>query len=108
MEKPRTRTGVRSDHEPESNQPGLGPLREAVVFARRQLPRRGQFRQDGLAGLNIALSNVPDGLASGLLAGVNPIYGLYACIMGPIAGGIVSSTRLMVITITSAASLAAG
>ena len=47
-------------------------------------------------------------MASGILVGVNPIYGLYACMVGPIAGGIFSSTRLMIIATTSAASLAAG
>jgi SulP family sulfate permease len=58
--------------------------------------------------LNSALSSVPDGMASGLLAGVNPIYGLYACMVGPIAGGIFSSTHLMVVATTSASALAAG
>ena len=47
-------------------------------------------------------------MASGILVGVNPIYGLYACMVGPIAGGIISSTRLMIIVTTSAASLSAG
>jgi SulP family sulfate permease len=47
-------------------------------------------------------------MASGILVGVNPIYGLYACMVGPIAGGIFSSTRLMIIATTSAASLSAG
>src|SRR4051794_12923609 len=47
-------------------------------------------------------------MASGILVGVNPIYGLYACMVGPIAGGLVSSTQLMIIATTSAASLSAG
>ncbi len=47
-------------------------------------------------------------MASGVLAGVNPVQGLYASIAGPIAGGVGVSTRLMVITTTSAAALAAG
>ena len=47
-------------------------------------------------------------MASGILVGVNPIYGLYACMVGPIAGGIFSSTQLMIIATTSAASLSAG
>jgi SulP family sulfate permease len=36
------------------------------------------------------------------------MYGLYACMVGPIAGSIFSSTRLMIIATTSAASLSAG
>jgi SulP family sulfate permease len=47
-------------------------------------------------------------MASAVLVGVNPIYGLYASMSGPIAGGLTSSTRLMVITTTTAAALAAG
>jgi SulP family sulfate permease len=98
-----------SDVEPEVNQPGLRELREAVAnHLARQWPSRASLREDGIAGLNSAVSSVPDGMASGILVGVNPIYGLYACMVGPIAGGIFSSTRLMIIATTSAASLSAG
>jgi len=47
-------------------------------------------------------------MAAAVLAGVNPVFGLYASFAGPIAGGLTASTRLMVITTTSAAALAAG
>ena len=97
-----------SDVEPEVNQPGLRELREAVANHLARLPSRASLREDGIAGLNSAVSSVPDGMASGILVGVNPIYGLYACMVGPIAGGIFSSTRLMIIATTSAASLSAG
>lgn len=98
-----------TDRATELNQPGLASLREAVSnYARRQAPGPPRLRHDGIAGLNTAISSVPDGMASGLLAGVNPVYGLYACILGPIAGGFLSSAQLMVITTTSAASLMAG
>jgi len=97
------------DVEPEVNQPGLRELREAVAnHLSRRLPSRASLREDGIAGLNSAVSSVPDGMASGILVGVNPIYGLYACMVGPIAGGIFSSTQLMIIATTSAASLSAG
>jgi SulP family sulfate permease len=79
-----------------------------VANARRHLPRGPSRRQDGLAGLNLAVANVPDGMANGVLVGVNPLYGLYATMMGPLVGGFLSSTRLMVITTTAAASLTAG
>jgi sulfate permease, SulP family len=98
-----------SDVEPEVNQPGLRELREAVAnHLARRMPSRASLREDGIAGLNSAVSSVPDGMASGILVGVNPIFGLYACMVGPIAGGIFSSTRLMIIATTSAASLSAG
>ena len=47
-------------------------------------------------------------MAASLLAGVNPIHGLYASMAGPIAGGLFASTSLVVVTTTSAAALAAG
>ncbi len=71
-------------------------------------PERAHLRADILAGLPGAISSVPDGMAAAVLVGVNPVQGLYASFAGPIAGGLSSNTRLMVITTTSAAALAAG
>jgi sulfate permease, SulP family len=71
-------------------------------------PDRKLFGKDALAGLPGAISSVPDGMASAVLVGVNPVHGLYASFAGPVAGGLTSSTRLMVITTTTAAALAAG
>lgn len=102
-------TASKSEAGPEIDQPGLSRLREAIAnYTREKFPRRATLLQDCLAALNTAITSVPDGLASGILAGVNPIYGLYAAIGGPIAGGIFSSSSLMIITTTSASSLAAG
>jgi SulP family sulfate permease len=47
-------------------------------------------------------------MASSVLTGVNPVHGLYASIFGPVGGGLTQSTKLMVITTTSASALAAG
>jgi SulP family sulfate permease len=99
---------MNAEAESEVDQPGLSRLREAVANRVPDLPGGSSLRADGLAGLNAAVASVPDGLASGLLAGVNPIYGLYACMAGPIAGSIFSSTQLLIVATTSAASLAAG
>lgn len=71
-------------------------------------PERATFKEDAIAGLPGAIASVPDGMAAGILAGVNPVHGLYASFAGPIAGGLTASSRLMVITTTSAAALAAG
>lgn len=72
------------------------------------LPERRSLGRDALAGVPGAIGSVPDGMASAVLVGVNPVYGLYASCTGPIAGGLTASTRLMVITTTTAAALAAG
>jgi SulP family sulfate permease len=71
-------------------------------------PERSHLRADIVAGLPGAISSVPDGMAAAVLAGVNPVQGLYASFVGPVAGGLSSNTRMMVITTTSAAALAAG
>ena len=95
--------------EPEVEQPGLSRLRETVAnYLEGRIEQVGKLRQDILAGLTSAMGNVPEGMADSLLVGVNPVYGLYASIMGPLVGGIFSSTQLMMVTTTSAASLAAG
>src|SRR5690606_7627774 len=93
--------------EPKGNQPGLDELREAVVVAARRFRTPANQRWDALAGLNVAIGNVPVGLANGLLVGVNPVYGLYATMAGPLVGGMLASTRLMVVSTTAAASLTA-
>ena len=77
-------------------------------WVRQRAPERGTTRTDLIAGVPGAISSVPDGMASSVLTGVNPVHGLYASIFGPIGGGLTSSTRLMVITTTSASALAAG
>ena len=98
-----------SDTEPQVDQPGLGQLRAVVAtHLRKRLPGRSSLRGDAVAGLGLAVANVPDGMANGLLVGVIPIHGLYATMVGPIVGGLTSSTQLMVITTTAAASASSG
>ena len=75
---------------------------------RRHLPGSRTIKRDGVAGLSLAAANVPDGMANAVLVGVNPLYGLYAAMVGPIAGGMLASTRLVVVTTMAAASLTAG
>lgn len=83
-------------------------LAAARRWIRELAPERGKARNELIAGVPGAISSVPDGMASSVLTGVNPVHGLYASLFGPIGGGLSSSTRLMVITTTSASALAAG
>lgn len=87
---------------------GSALLTGVRAWARSIRPDRKDFGKDVVAGLPGAISSVPDGMASAVLIGVNPVYGLYASFAGPTAGGLASSTRLMVITTTTAAAIAAG
>lgn len=84
------------------------PKRGVSHWLRSVAPQRRHLRSDLTAGLTGAIASVPDGMAASVLAGVNPVYGLYASFAGPVAGGLTASSRLMVIATTSAAALAAG
>ena len=77
-------------------------------WLRSVAPERRTLKSDAMAGLPTAIGCVPDGMAGSVLVGVNPIHGLYANFAGPVAGGLSASTKLMVITTTSASALAAG
>jgi SulP family sulfate permease len=55
-----------------------------------------------MAGLVLGVESVPDGLASGLLAGVNPVAGLYAYLFGAVGGALFTSTAFMAIQGTGA------
>ena len=64
--------------------------------------RRDTLRQDAVAGLVLGVVSVPDGLAAGLLAGVNPLSGLYAYMFGTITGGFFTSSSFMAVQATGA------
>jgi len=54
------------------------------------------------AGAALGLVSVPDGLAAGLLAGVSPVAGLYAYLVGTIAGATATSSAFMTVQATGA------
>jgi sulfate permease, SulP family len=56
-----------------------------ALLGRSIMPDRRYFGKDALAGLPGAISSVPDGTASAVLVGVNPVHGLYASFAGPVA-----------------------
>ena len=63
---------------------------------------------DMVAGLTIGIANIPDAMASAILAGVNPVFGLYALMAGTPVGALLSSSHFMLIGTTSAMALTAG
>ena len=64
--------------------------------------RRDTLRADAVAGLVLGVESIPDGLATGLLAGVNPIAGLYGYMVGTVAGALTTSSAFMAIQGTGA------
>ena len=67
--------------------------------------RRDTLGEDSVAGLVLGVESVPDGLASGILAGVNPLAGLYAYMVGTITGAFFTSSAFMAVQATGAMSM---
>ena len=63
---------------------------------------------DAVTGLVMAVINVPQALANGVLAGVNPIFGLYSMIVGTTVAAFVTASVFMNVDSTSATALTAG
>lgn len=63
------------------------------------------WKKDVPAGLVLGVESVPDGLAGGVLAGVNPIYGLYGYVFGTIFGALATSSVFMTVQATGAMSV---
>ena len=59
-----------------------------------------------IAGLVMALVSIPGGIANGLLAGVNPIYGVYSMIAGTTVAALFTSSVIMNVDSTGATALA--
>lgn len=57
------------------------------------------------AGVVLGVESVPDGLASGVLAGVNPLAGLYGYLYGMVGAALFTSSTLMAVQATGAMSL---
>jgi SulP family sulfate permease len=86
----------------------LNPLPQAVALARGIRSRIGSLfnretlREDAVAGLVLGVESVPDGLAGGLLAGVNPVFGLHGYMVGTLVGGLTTSSAYMAVQATGA------
>jgi SulP family sulfate permease len=69
---------------------------------------RGTLGADTVAGVVNAVTSIPDALGSAVLAGVNPIHGLYAIMVGTPVGALTTGSVFMNVSITSAMALAVG
>ena len=69
------------------------------------MARRNPFvnlRNDLVAGSVLGIESVPDGLATGLLAGVNPLAGVYGYMVGVVGGAVATSSVFMAVQGTGA------
>ena len=74
---------------------------QVVARARRRLTG-DSARHDLVAGVVLGVESIPDGLAAGLLAGVNPVYGLYGYLFGTFGGALATSSAFMTVQATGA------
>ena len=73
-----------------------------------RLPRRADLRNDLVAGLTTGLVQIPDAMASAILATVKPVNGLNTLILGTPVGALFAGSAFMTVTTTGAIALAAG
>ena len=77
-------------------------LYDTKIKNARSLFSKETLKDDTVAGVVLGVESVPDGLAGGLLAGVNPVYGLYAYMVGTFTGGLFTSSSFMAVQATGA------
>jgi sulfate permease, SulP family len=77
-----------------------------TTYKQRWSIRSKNLGADLIAGLTTAVSSIPDSMASALLAGINPLTGLYTMIIATPIGALFTSSESMHISTTSALSLA--
>ena len=70
--------------------------------------KRGNLVPDLIAGLTTGVANIPDAMASAVLAGANPVQGLYAIMIGTPLGALFGSSAFMNVATTSALAITAG
>jgi SulP family sulfate permease len=71
----------------------------------RQFINPRNLKDDITAGVVLGIESVPDGMAAGLLALVNPVYGLYGYMVGTFTGAFFTSSVYMAVQATGAMAL---
>lgn len=69
---------------------------------------RKTLSADLVAGLSDGVAEIPGAMASGVLAGVNPVYGLYGVMIGTPIAALFTGSVLMSVVTTSAMAIAIG
>lgn len=80
----------------------------AKTSFRNYLKRFGTRKTAGAdlkAGLVLGVESVADGLAAGMLAGVNPLHGLYGYLLGTVGGALATGSAFMTVQATGAMSV---
>jgi sulfate permease, SulP family len=81
--------------------------RHGIMLDRLRVSRANVL-PDLMAGVTSALSYIPQGMAYALVAGVNPIYGLYTGVFAPMIGGLLAGSSFIVITVTNELAMPTG
>ncbi|MGX5695832.1 SulP family inorganic anion transporter [Agromyces soli] len=92
------------DLPPAADPAPAAPRTSLRARAKGALNRRS-LRKDAVAGLVLGVESVPDGLAAGLLASVNPVAGLYAYLFGMAGAALITSSSFMAVQATGAMAL---
>lgn len=75
---------------------------QGFVIGRRHL------LADCVAGITLTIALIPDGMASAVLAGTSPAYGLHAVMIGVFVGALFTDSVFMCVATTGAMSVAMG
>ena len=63
---------------------------------------------DLIVGVTNGVANIPDAMANALLAGVSPIVGLYALLVGTPVAALTTSSQFMTVAVTAAMAVTVG
>jgi SulP family sulfate permease len=69
---------------------------------------KSAITSDLIAGLTSSIPSIPDGMASGILAGVDPINGLYSWIIGTPIAALFTGSAFISVQVTSAMAITIG
>jgi sulfate permease, SulP family len=81
-------------------------MQDAIRAGKRRASRI--TGRDLIAGVTNAVTNIPDAMANAVLAGLNPIQGLYAIMIGTPVASLTTSSQLMTVAVTGAMALIVG